>query len=740
MSKSFSIDLNNFYSKTKKINNYKQLNDLKQYLFEVLHQVSGFGKEKIKSVKNTLFNKSIDEVQEYLDNPYLLIDIKGIGFKLCDRVAARLGKLGLVERYEEAIKYTLTEIANSEGWTIVDYFRFRKRISEVVDSEFNETKFTEGLNNLIKSNEVIYYKEVINNIEIIKVSLTIYYEYEKFILNNLQMKLKQVQDIELDTKYYKLNTDELTEDQKTAFDLIQRENLVMINGNPGTGKTYMIKKIIDYFEHCYLKKPKEIIKKLQISDYDSRDDFKESKYEGTNIRIIKSNNLTIKIAAPTGKAARRILQSTGYHASTIHKLIRFYNNTDNDDDTPILNDVNVLIIDEFSMCNVELFYRLLKAINVNTRLILIGDSFQLPPIGAGYPIRDMLLMSDVPKVELKEIVRQKEGSEIIDLCSAIKNNRRNYQKFWNNNKDIYFFDFNKKKDPESLKKEILSLYFDRIPNKFNLDPYNDVQIITARKSDTMFSAESLNIMIQKKRFNINDNMVRNKFYPGDKIINTSNNYNLNLMNGEIGFIESIEESKPKSESVIEFDNDPGYKKCIFGKLKSPSNYKIGVEILSEIYKVDEEKIHKLYNIMQVNKLNNYWLEGKLIEITELAKYNCVFDDYDSESNIVDKRITITSNDVFNLSLAYAITVHKFQGSESDCIIIMLDDSYMVTNKNWLYTAISRAKKYCIIIGDTFDFKKMAIRDIPEKRQTWLEYFTNNNSINNNKIFTKSIDF
>jgi len=301
-------------------------------------------------------------------------------------------------------------------------------------------------------------------------------------------------------------------------------------------------------------------------------------------------------------------------------------------------EADIIIMDEGSMIAVPLFNSFLKAIRVDTKLIIIGDMYQLPPVGAGYILRDMLQSNVVSSVEL-DIIKRQDAGLIIENCHKIKNGKMIEVKPEIKDKDFYFF---QETEMDLIRDKIVKMLTIDIPKRYpEIDILKDIQVITPLREKTELSCKGLNALLQDK---LNRNPVVPKcwFRVGDKVIQTKNNYKFGIINGDIGYIKSI--NMNKKEIIVDFEN--------------PDR---------------------------------------------------------------SVRIPVYGND---LQLAYAITCHKFQGSENKIIIIPIHKSFgtLIMQRNWIYTAISRAEKVCVIIGDKFETSKIIGRNNQIERHTNLERF------------------
>ncbi|KJU86014.1 recombinase D [Candidatus Magnetobacterium bavaricum] len=513
------------------------------------------------------------------DNPYQLIkDIAGIGFITADSIALALGyeKEGAY-RIEAAILHTLKEGAQSSGHTCMPYSYLVKNVVKVL--KVNEDKIRSTLDVMIIKGSLIGENHLI--------ALKHYYNAEVSIANNLNRLMTS----DVDTVQGESNPDGLEEDQREALNKAITSKVFILTGAPGTGKTFTIKKIIEAF-----------------------------------------SGQAIVLAAPTGKAAKRIFEQTGIEAYTIHRLLgaqmkdgRFV--FAHNQDCPLHE--KVVIIDEVSMVDVNLMVSLLEAIPSGAWLILVGDSYQLPSVGPGHVLKDIIQSGQIITMELTQIKRQAAGL-IIRNCHRIKNGQDIIVE--NSTSEDFFI---LKRDLEwKIRDTVIELHH-RLRVK-GYDPIRDIQILTPFRKRTELSCERFNDICQSK---LNPNPATHGllFAIGDKVIQTRNNYNLEIFNGDIGYVMGITSSR---KVKVFFDNPE-----------------------------------------------------RLIEVPP-----------------------------GELQLAYAITIHKSQGSEWPIVILPIHKSFggFIVNRNLLYTAISRAKKKCIIVGHRDELKSIIKRNQVQRRFTHLE--------------------
>ncbi|MBE6047103.1 MAG: ATP-dependent RecD-like DNA helicase [Clostridium sp.] len=527
-------------------------------------------------------------------NPYILCrEIKGIGFATADRLASLIG----VDRDSEERIKSGVEFVISRFCAAGNTYMPKEKVIEETFQLLNVDKVLveQNIYNLSLENKLIVQK--IGDIE--GVFIPIYYYSELGITERIaKLSLENYQTINTDVDF-EINNFERK--HKIRFADSQREAIIgafnngieIITGGPGTGKTTIIKAIIDIYENQGMK---------------------------------------VLLAAPTGRAAKRMTESTGRDSKTIHRLLDITAGESEEEgvveaDQPL--DGDVIIIDEASMIDVFLMYSLLKAIRMGTRLIIVGDVDQLPSVGAGNVLKDLINSELIKVVVLKEIFRQ--GAESLIITNAHRINNGEMPFLNQKDKDFYFI---RNENLDSILNTVLDLANRRLPN-FNKkwDKKRDIQVLSPMKKGVLGVInlneklqEILNPPSNSKNEKRQGNMV---FRDGDKVMQTKNNYSIKwtlLSNGDSG--EGI------------FNGDMGFIKSIS----------------------DDEK-----------------------------SVTVIFDD--------DKKVIYDSETIEELELAYAITIHKSQGSEFKVVIIpSFMGSPFLMNRNLLYTGITRAKELVTVVG------------------------------------------
>lgn len=594
---------------------------------EKLLSIQGIGKKKLEKIKestieardsreallylqglNISFNLANKIYKTYTDNtisivktnPYKLSeDISGIGFVMADNIAMNMQmKNDSKFRISAAISYILKNDAEMSGSCALKKEDLLNKTFDLIKVDKN--KINEQINeDLLKS-----------KIQIIKIGEDEFvydrdiYKAEKSCAINLSrlQNEKYIFDVKINEDF-----DAFSKEQEIAIKEAFNNMLLVITGGPGTGKTTIIKAICN---------------------------------------ILNENNLKFNLAAPTGRAAKRMQESTENVAFTIHRLIGIKPESP----IPEFNEENTLdcdyvILDEASMIDIKLMDKLLKALSSKTALILVGDHNQLPSVGAGNVLKD-ILDTDIKSVKLKKIFRQAKESNIV--VNAHKINDGLYPILNQKNKDFFFINSNSKK----FQNDLLDLVKNRLPNYYKLDPINDIQILAPSKK-SLWGIVNINDLCQKE-LNKNPNSIKinNRIFKlGDKVMQVRNNYELESLNPD--------------------DFDDG------------------------VYNGDIGRIIDIDKNMESLKVEFY------------------------DGNIVSYK----KEDVKDLDLSYAITIHKSQGSEFDCVLIpMMPASFMLLNRNLLYTAITRAKKLVILLGEKKILKQMVRNNNESKRLTNLSFW------------------
>ncbi|MEN8153192.1 MAG: ATP-dependent RecD-like DNA helicase [Acidobacteriota bacterium] len=571
------------------INSLKENKTLRELIVKL--SPFGIGSETVFKIYRE-FEDSTYEILE--QNPYAMIErIKGVGFKRADMIAKGFGiKKNDPNRIRAGINFILTQNEERNGDLYMEEGNLVNSSASVLSVSHKE--ISEEISSLLDRNELIS-EEKPEKIILSYKNFLLEKAISRYIYNLSQKTLTEKKiKIDLDT-FFGERKIELTDEQKEAVKYAVNKKISIITGGPGTGKTTIIKAIIEIFE--------------------------------------KEGQL-VKIAAPTGRAAKRIEESSYYQTSTIHRLLKISPETKkfiHDESNPLKADA--IIIDEFSMVDTNIFYSLLKAISINARLIIIGDKDQLPSVGPGNILRDLIESKYFKTIYLNRNFRQKEESLIIENAYRINKGE-----------------------------------------KLEIKPYSDeLDFVFIRGGDTDFTLGKVKRIIEYLKndftFNSLDYQVLSPVYRGDLGIN-----NLNRM---------IQENFNPNDFIL---------------------------------KSEKLTLKKFDKVMQLK--NNYDKEIFNGEHGTLKEYdkqnNRIYIDF--EGNIIE----YTKDEFEEITLSYAISIHKSQGSEYDYLILVLSPAHSVMlNRELLYTAVTRAKKKIFLISDEDTLKKAITTSTPNLRKTLL---------------------
>lgn len=457
-------------------------------------------------------NKSIGVVEE---NPYrLAMDIFGIGFVTADRIAQNLGfQKDSAVRVQAGAIYVLSQVAE-EGHVYYPLESLLEKCVEIL--EVDQNAITKALESLSSDKRIVI--ERLSGQDTVAVYLSTFYMCETGVASRVKTLTRapysrRKVDAEKAVEWVEREISmSLAMNQIEAVKSALDSKIMVITGGPGTGKTTIIKAILAIFERL---------------------------------------SVEILLAAPTGRAAKRMSEATGREAKTIHRMLEFSPNKggfQRDDKHPLVCDL--LIIDEASMIDTVLMYNLLKAVPLHSTLILIGDVNQLPSVGPGNVLQDIIESRAVPVVRLLEIFRQAQDSSIIVnahlINSGVIPRLEASTEGWN---DFYFIE---KTEPEEALATILKLVCERIPKAFGFDPIDDVQILTPMNRGTV-GASNLNLELQKALNPGEEGVMRGgrSFRINDKVMQIRNNYDKDVYNGDIGRISRID--RENQEVTIIFD-------------------------------------------------------------------------------------------------------------------------------------------------------------------------------------------
>ena len=555
------------------------------------------------------------------NNPYQMAeDISGIGFQIADEIAAKAGiHTDSDFRVRSGILYILTQISQ-EGHVYLPKTELIIRTVELLGVSQNLVE--KHIMDLAVDRKLML-KE--NQEEVCVYSMSAYYTELNTakMLHDLNISC-ETEEKKIEKKIEKLGKKygyELDELQKQAVVTAAGHGLLILTGGPGTGKTTTINAIIDYFE---------------------------------------AEGLEVRLAAPTGRAAKRMKEATGCEAQTVHRLLEISGGPDDEEgpkqferneQNPL--EADVVIVDEMSMVDIYLMHALLSAITVGMRLILVGDRDQLPSVGPGSVLKDIIESECFPVVCLTRIFRQEGGSDIV--VNAHKINAGEHVSLDNKSRDFFFL---KREDANVIISVVLTLIRKKLPPYVDADPY-DIQVLTPMRKG-LLGVERLNTILQEYLNPPSDDKKehdtgKGRFREGDKVMQIKNNYQMEWeVRGKYGI--------PVDKGCGVFNGDMG--------------------IIREI---------------------NTYAEMLTVEFDER------------------RFVEYSFKQLEELELAYALTVHKSQGSEYPAVILpLLNGPRMLMNRNLLYTAVTRARSCVTVVGSPYAFNQMIDNKYEQMRYTSLK--------------------
>ena len=534
-------------------------------------------------------------------DPYILPDvITGIGFTTADIVGQQKLRISQTDprRVRGAVMHAMREAASNDGHTCLPHGELVDRVFELTTCEDKDIKSMIAL--CVEGGKLVWDKSGD------RIYLPRMWDDEQYCVKKL---------IALASIEQKPVTPVLTglaNDQAAAVTKCLASSVSILTGPAGSGKSFAIKRVID---------------SLASSPLYSKDD--------------------VMLAAPTGKAAKRMFEHTNFLAQTIHKLLEPEQANkarsgelsfvfSRDEANPL--DCETLILDETSMLDLPLFASTLRAVPPKARLILIGDVNQLPAVGAGNVLRDLIRSKVIPVAELTKIKRQNPGL-LLRNAHAVKDGSPIAVENEKADGDFYFLAMSSQMD---IQQEICDLVTKRLPAKYGFDPLQDIQVISPFREKTNLSCKALNAKLQDVLNRDGEFVGKSIFRVGDKVIQRRNDYELKIVNGDIGV-------------VLDWSTN----------------------------------------------------------VDKVPVMNVRFDNPEREVSI-----PVYDN---NLQLAYCLTCHSFQGSEATAVIIPIHTSFgsLIMQRSWVYTAITRAKSLCVVVGEMSAFREASKRNRQIARFTTL---------------------
>lgn len=527
-------------------------------------------------------------------HPYrLALDVRGVGFKTADRMARSLGIAGdHPERVQAGVVHVLESLAG-DGHVAAPRAALLEKTAALLDVDSAHVEA--AIDALVAGERVVVEDDVgfSSRLHAAEVGVA------ECLQSLLSSPARALPGLEASLEAFEASANvTLAPEQRAAVEAAARDKVVVVTGGPGVGKTTIVRAVLSVFERA---------------------------------------RLSVRLAAPTGRAAKRLSETTRRPASTIHRLLEYdprLRKFTRDAEKPL--DTDAVIVDEASMIDVELALALLSAIPPAARLVIVGDSDQLPSVGPGAVLRDVIDSGAVPTVRLSRIFRQAEESRIVSNAHAILRGQMPESASADApNADFFVI---QRRDPDEAARTVLELVTERIPKRFRVSPRDDVQVLTPMHRGPV-GTMALNKALQAS-LNPRGPAIERRGVPyrvGDKVMQTKNDHDNEVYNGDLGVIERIEPSEEKL--VVRFD---------------------------------------------------------------------------------DREVVYEDSDIDLLTLAYATSIHKSQGSEYPVVVVpLLTTHFVMLSQNLLYTAVTRAKRLCVLVADPRALKLALSETRREDRVTRL---------------------
>ena len=557
----------------------------------VLLQSHGLSPSLARRVLRQYGEQTARIVQAY---PYrLAMDIWGVGFKTADRIARAFGIApDHPERIMAGLLHKLRAICD-DGHCWVE----RSALVEATTEELSIAAdlVSGGLDQLWASNRIVIDSGLVALSQFDAAERQLAAKLSECLSHGTPLKGQHERVID---RFEREQSITLAPEQKAAIVAVTRHSAVIITGGPGVGKTTIVRAILQVFEQAHLQ---------------------------------------LRLAAPTGRAAKRLSETTGREACTLHRLLQFepkQGSFQRNESAPL--DDDAVLVDEFSMVDVQLAAALLGAMRKDARLVIVGDSDQLPSVGPGAVLRDMIESRAIPVIRLETVYRQGQSSSIVRNAHRIKAGQ--FPQSSDIDKAHADFFIVERRDPERAADDVITLVTQRIPQRFLLDPNRDIQVLTPMHRGPVGTI-ALN---QRLQLALNPegpalNVHGQPFRVGDKVMQTHNDYDKETFNGDIGQVTSVSEEPRRL--CVDFD---------------------------------------------------------------------------------DRLVMFEDEQIENLVLAYATSIHKSQGSEYPAVVIpLLTSHFVMLSRNLLYTAVTRAKVLCVLVADPKALRIALGEDRREERQTQL---------------------